>query len=242
MRYRAADKQATGEDKLERNKRVLIIGDSVSMPRPEVRYEETWICRMKQEFPGVDFIDKSERGTTSFRLVSEGGGGADLLETYMPGTVILQLGITECAPRLFNKKSLEFFIVSRVLTSGLREKYIRSVKKNRVRNPDLTDVSPEDFYANLKSYFSRAEKMSARILAIPITRPSDLFISKSPYIADNIELYNTILSQAAELYDNVSVIEIFNKDFDINKISLDELHIDKAGHDMIYKRISEHFP
>ncbi len=208
------------------------------MPRPEVMYEDTWICRLKNEFPGFDIMDKSERGTTSFRLVTEGGGGVDLLETYMPGTVILQFGITECAPRLFNKKGLEFFIVSRILPSGLREKYIRFVKKNRVRDPGLADVSPGDFYSNLNSFFSRAKKISARVLAIPINKPSDLFISKSPHIAGNITRYNTIMNKVADLYCNVSVVEIFDGSFDINRISLDELHIDKTGHELIYRRIS----
>jgi acyl-CoA thioesterase I len=226
---------------LNNKRRVLIIGDSVSMPRPEVSYEDTWICRLKNEFPHFDIIDKSERGTTSFRLVTEGGSGVDLLETYMPGTVILQFGITECAPRLFNKKGLEFFIVSRILTTGLREKYIRSVKKNRVRNPDLTDVSPEEYYNNLNSYFLRAEKISAQVLVIPIIRPSELFVSKSPHIAENIEWYNTIMKKVAGLYSAVSVVEIFDEDFNINTVSLDELHIDKEGHKMIYERISEHF-
>ncbi len=227
---------------MERNRKVIVIGDSVSMPRPEVRYEDTWIYRLKKNFPGYDIIDKCERGTTSFRLVTEGGGGVDLLETYMPETVILQLGITECAPRLFNKKGLEYFIVSRILPTGLRQRYIRSVKRNRVRNPDLTDVSPEDFYENIMSYFARAGKISARVLVIPIIRPSDLFIEKSPHIAGNVEWYNSIMREAAELFDFVTIADIFDEGFDINSISLDELHIDKEGHEMIYNRISRLLP
>ncbi|HON16100.1 MAG TPA: hypothetical protein PLA51_06445, partial [Spirochaetota bacterium] len=90
-----------------KNNKLLIITDSVSMPRPGIPYESTWIYKLKKEFPNLDIIDKAARGSTSMRLVTEGGGGVDLLETYMPDIVILQIGITECAPRLFKKHGVE---------------------------------------------------------------------------------------------------------------------------------------
>lgn len=49
------------------------------------------------------------RGLTTDVLNTLGGGdiftyGSDCLEHFMPDIVILQLGIVDCAPRLFKKK------------------------------------------------------------------------------------------------------------------------------------------
>ena len=63
-------------------KRIVIITDSVGMPREDVPYEDSWIYLLKKEYPHADIIDRSARGTTSLRIVTEGGGGKDLLETY----------------------------------------------------------------------------------------------------------------------------------------------------------------
>ena len=104
--------------------KVMIVTDSLSMPRPEIRYEDTWIYLLKQEFPQYDIIDRPGRGSTTTRLVTEGGGGVDLLETYMPDIVIIQLGMADCAPRLFNKRGLEYRIVSRNLPAWARRRYI----------------------------------------------------------------------------------------------------------------------
>ena len=116
---------------LRMNKKVIIITDSVGMPRDELKYEDTWIYMLKNTFKNHDFIDKSARGSTTARLVTEGGSGIDTLETYNPDIVILQLGITECAPRLFKKPGLEFYIVSR-MPAKLRAKYINHIKQDNM--------------------------------------------------------------------------------------------------------------
>ena len=43
-----------------KNNKLLIITDSVSMPRPGIPYEATWIYKLK-EFPNLDIIDKAAR-------------------------------------------------------------------------------------------------------------------------------------------------------------------------------------
>src|SRR5690554_2952573 len=90
--------------------RVLIVGSSMAMPRKEVHYDETWIYKLTKEFSNIEVIDKCRRASTSVRLVSDGAGAgdkirsADLLEYYSPNLVITQIGMTDCAPRLFKVK------------------------------------------------------------------------------------------------------------------------------------------
>ena len=226
-----------GRYRTMKQKKIIIIADSVSMPRHGIAYEDTWIHMLKREFPAYDIMDRTARGTTSTRLVTEGGGGADLLESYMPHVVIMQLGMAEAAPRLFDKRGLEFAIVSRYMPPRIRQKYIRYVKKRRVRNPDVTDVTPEQFRANITAFFQRAIKISARIILVPILPPTDEYTRKSPHVPRNVERYNAIYRETAAGFDNVTIIDPFRPGVDINAISIDELHVNAEGSRLIFNAL-----
>jgi acyl-CoA thioesterase I len=217
-----------------KHKRIMVITDSIAMPRSGIRYEDTWIYLLKKEFPQYDFIDRPARGSTSTRLVNEGGGGLDLLELYMPNIVILQQGMAECAPRLFDKRGMEFYIVSRVLPERIRRRYIAYVKQHRVRNPEITEVPPEQFRANITSFFSRARAISAKIIIIPILPPADILIKKSPHILKNVERYNSIYRETARLFPDIVIADPFRSGIDINELAIDEIHVNPKGLKMIY--------
>lgn len=220
-----------------KHKKIIIVTDSVSMPRHGLPYEATWIHMLKREFPAYDIMDRTARGSTSTRLVTEGGGGADLLESYMPDIVILQIGMAEAAPRLFNKRGLEYAIVSRYMPQRMRQKYIEFVKKRRVRSPDITDVTPEQFRANITAYFERARRISARVILIPILPPTDEYMRKSPHAPTNVERYNAIYRETAAGFDNVTIVDPFRPDVDINKVAIDELHINAEGSRLIFNAL-----
>ena len=140
---------------MKSNNKIMIITDSVSMPRPGINYEDTWISMLKNKFVSYDIMDRSARGSTSKRLVTEGGGVADLLETYMPAVVILQIGITESAPRLFKKYGFENFLMKRIIPQKFIPDYINYVKRKRGRNPEITEISPHEYRNNILSIFFR---------------------------------------------------------------------------------------
>lgn len=213
----------------------------MAMPRFEVPYEKTWIFLFKDAFSSCDIIDKSARGTTSTRLVTEGGFGIDLLELYNPQKVILHFGITECAPRLFKKKGFEYFTMNRIFNSSLRTKYIKWVKKHRVRDPHLTDVSPEIFNNNLENYITRAKDINCDIYMIAIAPPSSSFKEKSPFISENITTYNNILKSLEEKHDNFVLSNPYQGYETIDHIAIDELHIDDEGQNLIFEEIKKHF-
>ncbi len=224
-----------------RNNKVVIVTDSVSMPRPGINYEATWIYLLKKKYPELDIIDRPARGSTSRRLVTEGGGGVDLLESYMPGTIILQLGLAEAAPRLFRKDGFEFFFMNRILSPDLRTKYINYVKKKRPRKPELSDVPPEEFRNNIKQYIQRCLNAGTQVLIIRLLKATDYYISKSPRIQECIDVYNRIYEEIASEFSNVTIISPVKENMDVNKICLDELHIDKEGHKIYFKEIDSYF-
>ncbi|HNW28888.1 MAG TPA: SGNH/GDSL hydrolase family protein [Spirochaetota bacterium] len=220
-----------------KKKKIIIVADSVSMPRHGVSYEETWIHMLKCEFPAYDIMDRTARGSTSTRLVTEGGGGADLLESYMPDIVILQIGMAEAAPRLFDKRGLEYAIVSRYMPPRLRQRYIEYVKRRRVRSAEITDVSPEQFRTNITSFFERAKKISARVILIPILPTTDEYARKSPHAPKNVERYNAIYRETAARFENVTIVDPFRPGIDINALSIDELHINTEGSKLIFNAL-----
>lgn len=224
---------------MERNNKIIIITDSVSMPRPGIKYEDTWISMLKKNFISYDIMDRSARGSTSKRLVSEGGGGADLLETYMPAVVILQIGITECAPRLFKKKGFENFLMRRIIPPRLIPDYIRYVKRKRGRNPELTEIPPHEYRMNILNFADRCNKINCRLLIIKILKPTSLYISKSPHVKQNIDLYNSITDEIALKYNCINVIDPLSEINNIDNLCVDELHINKEGHIIYYQKITE---
>jgi len=226
---------------MKKRERIIIITDSVSMPRQEIKYEETWIYLFKNKFRDFDVIDRPARGSTSMRLVQEGGGGFDLLESYMPDRIILQMGLAECAPRLFKKNGFEQRFINKYLPAKTRNDYIKMIKKRRGRNPEFTDVSPDQFRANIFSFAERCKNHNIKLVIFKILRPTDLFIRKSPFIKQNIDRSNNIFEEASASFDNITLIDPISMKHDINVLSIDELHVNSEGHKLFFKAIENYF-
>lgn len=226
---------------MSKTERIMIITDSVSMPRQNIKYEETWIYHFKNKFKDFDVIDRPARGSTSMRLIQEGGGGMDLLELYTPNRVILQQGLAECAPRLFKKNGFEQKFINKYLPGKIRSDYIKAIKEKRGRNPEYTDVSPEQFRYNVSHFAGRCVKLNVKLAVIKILRPTDLFLSKSPFIGQNIDLYNNIYYEISEQFSNITIIDPVKPDIDVNSICLDELHINSEGHKLYFKAVENYF-
>jgi len=225
---------------MKKDKRILIITDSVSMPRLEVKYEDTWIYLLKKKFRNFDIIDRPARGATSMRLITEGGGGMDLLELYLPGIIILQFGLAECAPRLFKKNGFEKRFINNFLPPRLRKYYIKRVRKIRGRKPQFTDVSPEQFKHNIYNFAGRCKAHNIKLAIIKILRATDIFLKKSPFVQQNIDLYNSIYEQAALDFDNITLIDPIDIKYDINSLCIDELHITPQGQKLYFKAVEKY--
>lgn len=223
---------------MNRKERILIITDSISIPRPGIPYEDTWIYHFKKEFPGCDIIDRPMRGATTSRLVTEGGGGADLLEFYTPGIVIIQLGLEECAPRLFKKTGFEHYFMHSILPERFLKRYISFIKKRRNRMPDCTEISHAVTENNIRTYIERCRRYGTKIVYCKIHRACDYYLSKSPFVQQNISRYNGMLENFAAEYDNVTLADPVKEFHDINRLCIDELHVNAEGHMLYFREIS----
>lgn len=225
-------------------KRILIIGDSLAMPREGVSYEQTWPYLLIKKFPNFEFIDKTKRASQSERLVKEGGGykgvkeGADLLEHYRPDVVIIQLGITDCAPRYYRRKSILNLII-RFSPDFIKVKIFKFIKKHCRRKSKYAFTTPSVFRQNFQDYLERALLAKTKVIVVPIIPANQRFIEKSPEITSSIQNFNRVFSSLSKQFPEIVLIENFKEDI-IEKITIDELHLNPHGNHLIFEKLVTH--
>lgn len=226
--------------------KILCVGDSLSLPGHDNKYEDTWFYKLKREFTNFDFISFFKRHLTTDVLNTMGGGetfegaypmGADCLEHYMPSVVIIQLGIVDCAPRLINENSFAWKIIRRC-PKLIIEKYINNLKK-KGRDSSNVKVSEIQFRANLEKYLKRcvdSEVQKVIYIAIPV--PGSEMKKKNQAIEENVIKYNTILDELANLYKFLHVIKPLNPSNGEN-IYEDGYHPNPNGNELVFNEISK---
>ncbi len=114
--------------------KALIVADSLSMPRKGIPYDDTWPSILNCIRKDIHWIQRSQRALNSNHIV--GSLKEDYLEYYRPDIVILQIGIVDCAPRLFPSDSLITKIINRfpVRIQNICWEYIKNNRKSRKNN------------------------------------------------------------------------------------------------------------
>lgn len=221
-----------------KTKRILVIGDSLAMPRVEdgVTYESTYTYLLKKMFPMCEIICRAARGNDS-KKQSSNQALYDDIEVFSPDVVIMHLGIVDCAPRLFSKKQafvlklLPYAITSRIIKFCSKYRYLITKLFPKVY------VSKELFDSSLKKIFSAFEKINCSVICISIASTSEKNANKSFGIVENIKTYNEILKlhclNTNSLYVNF-YDETKNNDFLLD----DGIHINIKGHEFLSLEIS----
>jgi len=217
----------------DKRQTVLIVGDSLSLPRDEIRYCETWPYFLGElTRDGWHIVLQSKKGATSRYLRSR-----ERLEVFHPALVIVQVGIVDCAPRLFKEKGFESYLV-RKMPRTLRERYIGIIKKIRVRSPQRAYVSLEDFRKNIFGYAQRCSVLGIKVFFIEIALPGQNFIRNNPEISESVRLYNSVFYEQATCFP--AFCKVISPFPDMNAepyVLNDGYHINSAGAAEIAKQI-----
>ena len=208
-------------------KRVLIIGDSLALPRerPEpVRYDETWPEQLKKT-GRFDIIQLSLGGGTIVDLFEQ----TSYYKHYNPDIVIIQSGIVDCAPRALTQLELRFLLSNKLsrlfLSRFLPINFLRAHRK-------ITFVDKNKFeesYENVILQFKGCNYILIGILPI-----SSDYEKKVKGISKNqVEYNNIIKSLALKLkgkYLNTDLMPI-------DGIMTDFHHLNSVGHSWIFSAI-----
>lgn len=206
--------------------RVLIVADSLALPRDGVSYENTWPAMLAAAMPDVTCINRGMRLATTERLVAEGDRGTDCLEWFQPDLVILQLGICDCAPRVLRRSTGA--IVYR-LPFGLGESISVLLERWRGRKVSNCYVSIAEYERNLRRYLARASALGVPVLAIAIMPASILLTEKNPGIAAQIETYNAVLDRLAAELEGFWVLHALQGVTTADTFFADGLHLNGDG-------------
>lgn len=213
---------------------ILIIGDSLALPRSNLPYKSTWIYLLKSQFHQYDIVDKSDYGATSLLLNSP-----DRLEYYKPNIIIIQLGICDCAPRYFKKGTFEERII-RLMPENFRKKYISIVKKTRSQSDKRAYVGAETFEKNFTDYIKRAIDLNIeKVLVVKIGKSGDAHIKANSNVQKSIDKYNMILENISKSFPKLELIDPIGEYFDVNKITLEDgYHLNELGHRVVFEYIN----
>lgn len=209
--------------------RILFITDSLGAPRPAVPWEFTYPGILQSKFsdnPEVLFCYETRRGSTTACLNTP-----DLLISYFPNIVVVQLGIVDCVPRIFTQ--LEHLILSR-LPGWIRNILIWLGSNCRRRSAKRAYVKPEACLRNWQSFLNRTEEMNCNVVIIPVALPGKVFSESNPEAEKSICKYNESIKNLAENFSHVYILPEWSKDIKAyNDLFLpdDGYHFSKQGHE-----------
>lgn len=227
-------------------KRVVIFSDSLGRPRPEMDlanrtvYSDVYGKKLGVLL-GTDYeVEICYMGS----LDSEDGVllSQEMVAYREPDIVVFQIGINDCAPRLFKKNSQSIILkpwfrklTKDVILRGMS--YFRAIITKFIKKEY---VSVSNYRLNYKKMIENIQEYNPKCVfyAISIANGDDAYVKKSPNINNNINEYNGVLK---EIFEN-NYIDI--NSLDINKLHInDMIHLTKEAHtklaEAIYEKITK---
>lgn len=219
-------------------KNILIVGDSLGLPRKNMPYINTWPFLLSSKLTNFHFILKLQRALTTETINS--GLSEDWLEFYYPKNVILQVGIVDCSPRYIKNRGLTMKILA-VLPSFLKAFFWQIIKRFSSRKCKYADVSLKGFQANIEKYIQRCENIGVeRIFIIKIARSGSNMIKQNPKILKQIDLYNAVFERVAHCKNNCTLISTLEKAND-NYFLEDGYHLNEYGNKQVFEDILKYY-
>lgn len=212
-------------------------------PSDGTSFNDTYMFKLAHDHHFI-VIDKCLRAgiTSDFLLEEKLEDHYDLDCDYY----ILQLGICDCAPRLFSKATQSMLsamsqyaalsIISRLIQRYYRKRRLYYTKKRRIQN-----VSIEQFTANMQSIIKHIIHFNPRlkkIILINIAYPGPYLREKNYGMEKIIADYNQTLAELAHSFPIISVIDIWSLVKNDQALLLaDAHHFNNSGHEVLYREI-----
>jgi hypothetical protein len=174
--------------------KILVNGDSLGLPREGLRYEDTYPALLADSLADKDVVVINRcQGCACMTSLDR----KDALEFYAPRIAIVQLGIVDCAPRLFREGGIERKVMM-LMPGKLRKWYIAFVKKTRSRSSRRAYTDVTRFIQVAENYCRRAESLGCAVIFIPIACASERYLSMNAGVDKAIDRYNAALAEMVE--------------------------------------------
>ncbi len=224
-----------------KRERLVILSDSLSMPRPDesLLYEETYPYLLQQELGNnVEVINRGKRANTIQEQSLDQCVYDDIIFFY-PKYVVIQLGIVDCAPRLFSKRFGKY-VIGNIKPLFLREFVIKQFSKRRIF---FTKHFPRQYVPISKfSYWydyllNVVKEFGSTPILVNIARTSPENDRRSYGFIQHINKYNKIIEEAAHRY-NAILIDMYAVSETSDVLLDDGIHYNKLGSKILAKEIA----
>ncbi len=219
---------------------ILIVGDSLSMVRPDqgIQLTDTYAYKLQLELKKSVVINASLRANDSNNVLTA-NYIYETLQSFKPDLIVYFLGVVDCMPRLFTKKEHRIvgLLMAIKLVRPLVKAVIRYKSKKRLwytKNKLKQYVTLTQWERNLDRFIATAD---SNIIFVNIPSPGAKLKERNYAIEKIIDEYNSILSTKAKK-NSCRLL-------DLNKITRqnpnllldDGYHISSEAHDVIFKEL-----
>jgi lysophospholipase L1-like esterase len=218
--------------------RIIIFTDSLGRPRPDLDisektdYEDVYGYKLREYFKNsheIELVYVESLDTEDAKF-----WGERMVAFRKPDLVIFQIGINDCAPRIFSKNTL----LQCILNNKVFKKYTKNIIPRvvaRFRYPitkyfKKVYTKPEDFKSNYQHIMSHIKEYNknCNFLCLSILESNELNIKSHNFNA-NVKYYNQLLSYI--FLDNY--IEL-NGALTQSSLISDGIHMTRVAHEEVF--------
>jgi lysophospholipase L1-like esterase len=176
--------------------RIVAAADSLALPRPapdNISWEQVWPTLLEERLcrAGLDsrVLNHGQRARTLPDLLAT---YEDVVACWNPGLVVLQIGIVDCAPRLFSRREHKF--LNEVIYWRLAKPLIRLASRNRraiiTLRPWVRYTPHHRFRKALGQLGRRVQGIADRVFVLPILPSFESHVRRSPGYNESVARYN----------------------------------------------------
>ena len=215
--------------------RVLCIGDSLALPRQGCEYSDTWVAKLKEQYPSVDFVCNFKGG-----MLIE-----DALHYWLnyyhycdADVVIVQEGICDCSPRYINDKRLFWKVILGACKKLKQTNFFWSIVKMRPRSENCVFTAPSLFAIQYESMVRSMLETVKYVIIVKIGHGTDGVVERSTHFNDNVDKYNQIIENIQKKYsDRIIMVDPLNKVDE--SMFVDGYHCNAQGMNMVFSSLNK---
>jgi len=228
---------------------VTIIGDSLSMARPNegIKLQDLYSYKLQCLLPDEYYVRNNARRANDVRIQMLPGNLTDDLLSSGSEVIVIQLGIVDCAPRLFSRRQLAVLKTLTGFNSVIAfpfKLYQKLLTKNR---RFVTTIFKKTYVPHhlFKQHYSRlVEKLTAmpdtkQTVLINIADTSETNKAKSYHFEEHIQNYNATIAKICAAHKKCELIDLFQLSHEHDMILPDGIHLTITAHNLLSRLLHE---